>query len=86
MHMDQVMPMSLTVSCLSKSRLVLPSWFYLSGNQLTRIVPDKIQRSTKCSSSNILSHLRDILRGLGTKNLKWVCDVTKPLSVTVCHS
>jgi len=25
------MPLPLTVSCSSKSRLVLPSWFYLSG-------------------------------------------------------
>jgi len=30
-HMAQLMPMPLTMSCSSKSRLVLPSWFYLSG-------------------------------------------------------
>jgi len=30
-HMDQLMPLPLTVSCSSKSRLVLLSWFYLSG-------------------------------------------------------
>jgi len=27
----QLMPLPLTVSCSSKSRFVLPSWFYLSG-------------------------------------------------------
>jgi len=27
----QLMPLPLTISCSSKSRLVLSSWFYLSG-------------------------------------------------------
>jgi len=27
----QLMALPLTISCSSKSRLVLPSWFYLSG-------------------------------------------------------
>jgi len=31
LHMTQLMPLPLTISCSSKSRLVLPSWFYLSG-------------------------------------------------------
>ena len=31
LHMAQQMPLPFTVSCSSKSRLVLPSWFYLSG-------------------------------------------------------
>jgi len=31
MHMAQLMPLPLTISCSSKSRLVLPSWFYPSG-------------------------------------------------------
>jgi len=31
LHIAQLMPLPLTVSCSSKSRLVLPSWFYLSG-------------------------------------------------------
>jgi len=30
LHMAQMMPLPLTISCSSKSRLVLPSWFYLS--------------------------------------------------------
>jgi len=31
LHMAQLMPLPLTISCASKSRLVLPSWFYLSS-------------------------------------------------------
>ena len=30
LHMAQLMPLPLTISCCSKSRLVLPSWFYLA--------------------------------------------------------
>jgi len=29
LHMAQMMPLPLTISCSSKSRLALPSWFYL---------------------------------------------------------
>jgi len=36
LHMAQLIPLPLTVSCFSKIRLVLPSWY-----QLTRVVPDK---------------------------------------------
>jgi len=36
LHMAQLMPLPLTISCSSKSRLVLPFWY-----RLTRIVPDK---------------------------------------------
>ena len=31
LHTAQLMPLPLTISCSSKSRLVLPWWFYLSG-------------------------------------------------------
>jgi len=31
LHMAQLMPLPLTISCSSKSRLVLPSWYYLPG-------------------------------------------------------
>ena len=37
----------LTISCFSKSRLVLPSWFYLSGASSPGCLPDKIQESCK---------------------------------------
>ena len=46
LHITQLMPLPLTISCSSKSRLVLPSWFYLS-DQFTRVVPDKIQKRCK---------------------------------------
>jgi len=36
LHMAQLMPLSLTISCSSKSRLVLPFWY-----RLTRVVLDK---------------------------------------------
>jgi len=42
LHMAQLMPLPLTISCFSKSRLVLPSWY-----QLTRVVLDKIQEGCK---------------------------------------
>jgi len=44
LHMAQLMPMPLTVSCSSKSRLVLvlPFWY-----QLPQVVPDKIQIAVK---------------------------------------
>jgi len=42
LYMAQLMPMPLTISCSSKSRLVLPF-----GNWLTRVVPDKVQRAIK---------------------------------------
>jgi len=31
LHMARLMPLQLTISCSSKSRLVLPCWFYLPG-------------------------------------------------------
>jgi len=31
LHIAHLLPLPLTISCFSKSRLVLPSWFYLSG-------------------------------------------------------
>ena len=42
LHMAQLMPLALTISCASKSRLVLPFWC-----QLTQEVPDKIQEGRK---------------------------------------
>jgi len=47
LHMAQWMPLPLTISCSSKSRLVLPSWFLPSWYLLTWIVPDKFQKSRK---------------------------------------
>jgi len=36
LHLAQLMPLPLTISCSSKSRLMLPFWY-----RLTRVVPDK---------------------------------------------
>jgi len=44
LHMAQQIPLLLTISCSSKSRLVWPSWY-----RLTTVVPDKIQESRKTS-------------------------------------
>jgi len=36
LHMAQLMPLPLTVSCFSKIQMVLPFWY-----RLTRVVPEK---------------------------------------------
>ena len=40
LHIVQLMPLALIISCSSKSKLVVPFWF-------TRVVPDKIQEGRK---------------------------------------
>ena len=48
LHMAQQMPLPLTVSCFSKTRLVFPFWY-----QLTRVVPDKgLLNGCVCMLSN----------------------------------
>jgi len=47
LHIAQQMPLALIMSCCSKSWLVLPSWFLPLWYWLTRVVPDKIQKSHK---------------------------------------
>ena len=42
LHMAQLMPLPLTVSCSSKSGLVLPFWY-----RLTRVVLDKVKGAVK---------------------------------------
>jgi len=37
LHVAQLMPLPLTISCSSKSRLVLPEWFCFSGAGLPRL-------------------------------------------------
>ena len=46
LHMAQMIPLPLTISYSSKSRLVLPSWFYLLV-LAHPVVPDKIQEVSK---------------------------------------
>ena len=47
MAKHQQMPLPLIISCSSKSRLVLPSWFLPFWYLLARVVPDKIQKSSE---------------------------------------
>ena len=63
--MAQQMPLLLTISCSSKSRLVLPSWFLPFWYLLTRVVPDKFQKSSKtvvcvcvCEHTNMKEFIR----------------------------
>jgi len=42
LHVAQLMPLPLTISCSSKSRLVLPFWY-----RLTQVVLDRIQEGRK---------------------------------------
>ena len=42
LHMAQMMLLPLTISCSSKSRLVLPFWYWF-----TWVVPDKVQGAIK---------------------------------------
>jgi len=54
LHMAQMMPLPLTISCSSKSRLVLPFSCWL-----TRVVPDKIEEGRKtvvCVSVCMVEH------------------------------
>jgi len=37
LHITKLMPLPLTISCSSKSRLVLPGWFRFSGTELPRL-------------------------------------------------
>ena len=49
LHNAQQMPLPLTISCSSKPRLVLPSWFLPFWYLLTLVVPDKFQKSSKAT-------------------------------------
>ena len=51
LHMAQLMPLPLTISCSSKSRLVLPEWFCFSGTGLPRLSWKK-RLLNECSSSS----------------------------------
>jgi len=51
LHMVQLMPLPLTISYSSKSRLVLPFWY-----RLTRVVPDKGPLNGCSSSSSSIYH------------------------------
>jgi len=46
LHMTQLMPLPLTISCSSKSRLVIPEWFCFSGAGLPRLSWKKAVKRT----------------------------------------
>ena len=50
LHMAQLMPMPLTVSCFSKIQMVLPFWY-----QLTWVVPDKAIKRACTYVKNLLT-------------------------------
>jgi len=58
--MAHQMPLALTISCSSKSRLVLPSWFLPFWYLLTRVVPDRFQKSRKTVVSVCVVQLKSI--------------------------
>ena len=47
LYMVQLMLLPLTISCCSKSRLILSSWFYLSGAGLPGWSQTELKRAVK---------------------------------------
>jgi len=72
LHVAQLIPLPLTVSCSRKSKLVLVLHFWY---RLNRVVPDKIQKAVNdCnSSSNNSSNVIDDLTA--TKDIRTVLTV-----------
>jgi len=46
LHIAQLMPLPLTISCSIKSRLVLPKWFCFSGASLPGMSWEKAVKQT----------------------------------------
>ena len=61
LHMVPLMPLPLIISCSSKSRFILPSWFYLSGAGSPGQSSTKSKRAIKwlcvCVSLSLSLHL-----------------------------
>ena len=58
LHIAQLMTLPLTIFCSSKSRLVLPEWFCISGAGLdTQVVLEK-RPLNECNSSVVVKQLR----------------------------
>ena len=56
LHMAQLMPLPLTVSC--KSRLVLPFWY-----RLTRVVPEKGRKRARVCIYHLFGPVKKLLCG-----------------------
>ena len=73
LHMAQQIPLPLTISCSSKSRLALPAWFLPFWYLLTRMVPDKFQKSSKLIVIVVVFGYQDFLtiafKGLMAKEI-----------------
>jgi len=90
LYTAQLMPLPLTISCSSKSRLVLPFWC-----RLTRVVPDKIQEGRKMvvcvcvyrwtmkqnSFTHLITHLAELSKQINQ------CTATKRIlnAGPICH-
>jgi len=72
LHMAQLIPLLLTISCSSKSRLVLPEWFCFSGAGLptTQVVLEKRPLNECSSSSSSISSSSGGSSSSGSSNSK----------------
>jgi len=61
LHIAQLMPLPLTISCSSKSGLVLPEWFCFSGAGLPRL-SGKRPLNKRSSSSSSLCFVKSLLK------------------------
>jgi len=84
LHMAQLMPLPLTISCSSKSKLVLPFWCWF-----TWVVPDKIQEGHKmdvcvraCMCVYVLLYVTHMCSYLGTVHRRHFFD-SDCLEITV---
>ena len=59
LHIAQLMPLTLTISCSCKSKLVLPEWFCFSGVGLPRVSWKK-RLLNECSIDMIVFVLADL--------------------------
>ena len=75
LHMAQLKPLPLTISCCSKSRLVSPFWC-----QLIQVVPDKIQEGRKTVVCVCVCVCKPKLRHL-TGHIQYVTYEMAPLSM-----
>ena len=100
LHMAQQMPLPLTISCSSKSRLVLPSWFLPFWYRLTRVVRTKSRRAVKplcmcvsvracvCATAKLkkkISCFQQIFRTFSCPE-KWDAKFRKFQAHTICYT
>jgi len=85
LHMAQQMPLPLTISCSSKFRLVLPSWFLPFWYLLTQAVPDKFQKSSKTIVVVVVSSRGVSQYHAGWESaVQWACRLTQVVTEACC--